>query len=78
MAIFFGIAAMLMGLLWENPHFQELDAKFILHAVLLAVLSLCLLGYPIFETRAMRMMIITAATVYFYTILQENTREQRL
>ncbi|MEM1502405.1 HAMP domain-containing sensor histidine kinase [Domibacillus sp. 8LH] len=64
----FVIAAMITGLLWGNPHFHQMDSIFMMHALLVAVVSLCLFMYPAFQNRMMKTVLILAAIAYFYTI----------
>lgn len=62
------IAAMWMGVLWENPHMHTNQAGFFFHAVLVAIISILLLAYPALPNRSMRIIIIAMASVYFYTL----------
>ncbi|WNS81717.1 HAMP domain-containing sensor histidine kinase [Domibacillus sp. DTU_2020_1001157_1_SI_ALB_TIR_016] len=64
----FVIAAMITGLLWGNPHFHQMDSTFMMHVLLVALVSLCLLMYPAFRNRVMKTVLISAAIAYFYTI----------
>jgi two-component system, sporulation sensor kinase B len=67
-AISIVILAMLMGLLWDDSYWGNINTGFLLHAALIIVLSLSLVFYPIFANRATRIVIITAAAAYFYTL----------
>ncbi|MBS4201186.1 HAMP domain-containing histidine kinase [Bacillus sp. FJAT-49732] len=62
------IAIMIMGLFIGNPRMGEHGAGFILHVVLIVILSVCLLLYPRYVTRVFRMIIMIVASVYFYTL----------
>ncbi|MCM3786982.1 HAMP domain-containing histidine kinase [Domibacillus indicus] len=64
----FVIAAMVTGLLWGNTHFHQMDSTFLMHVLLVAAVSLCLLMYPAFRNRMMKTVLISAAIAYFYTI----------
>ena len=62
------IAIMIMGLLIDNPRFDELGVGYISHSVLVVILSACLLLYPKYVTHVFRMIIIIVACVYFYSL----------
>lgn len=62
------ILAMLIGLLWDDSYLENMNTGFLLQAGLVFVLSLNLVLYPIFGNRAMRIVMITTAAVYFYTL----------
>lgn len=66
--IFIFIALMTLGLFINNPHFGHLELGFILHSSLVFVLSTCLIIYPKYEKRVLRIIIILVASAYFYTI----------
>jgi len=59
---------MLIGLLVDNPRFGEFQVGFIIHSVLVIVVTACLLLYPKYETHGFRTIIIIASFGYFYTM----------
>lgn len=62
------IAIMTIGLLMDNPHSGKMGFGYIFHAMLVAMLSGCLLFYPKYTTHIFRMVITIVAFVYFYTL----------
>jgi two-component system, sporulation sensor kinase B len=58
------IILMAIGLVVDNP----VNAGFIIHGVMVVILSVCLLLYPQYENTWMRYSSIIAATVYFYSL----------
>ncbi|MCP3762466.1 HAMP domain-containing histidine kinase [Domibacillus sp. A3M-37] len=67
-AISIVILAMLMGLLWDDSYLGNMNTGFLLHAGLIFILSLSLVLYPMFDNRATRIVMITGAAAYFYTL----------
>ncbi len=59
---------MTMGLLVVNSRNDEITLGYILHLVLVVILSAFLFIYPKFETRVLRIIIITTISAYFYTL----------
>ncbi|MDQ0254798.1 two-component system sporulation sensor kinase B [Evansella vedderi] len=66
--IYIVIIIMLLGLFVENPRMSDLGIGYIWHVVLVAMFIPLLLLYPRFETQKMRIMIIAAVFVYFYSL----------
>ncbi|NHC41600.1 sensor histidine kinase [Bacillus sp. MM2020_1] len=62
------IAIMITGLLMGNPRFGKFDAGYVFHSGLVVILSSCLLLYLKYITHVFRLIIITVASVYFYTL----------
>lgn len=62
------IILMFAGLLVSNPRMANPDTGFAVHAVLIVVLGLCLLVYPKYENRLVRILTIMAASAYFYVL----------
>lgn len=62
------ILLMITGLLLGNPQMENPGIGYAMHAVLIFLLSLCLLLYPKFENRALRISTILAASAYFYVL----------
>lgn len=62
------IAIMLMGLFIDNPYVGEYNLGYIIHVILVFVLSVCLLLYPKKSTGTLRLCIILVTSIYFYTI----------
>ncbi len=58
------IVLMVIGLVINNT----LDSRFILHGVMVAVVSICLLLYPLSENTLIRYSTIIASTGYFYSL----------
>jgi two-component system, sporulation sensor kinase B len=59
---------MTSGLLIANPRKEQLDTGYILHMVLIVLLSIGLLLYPRFESRMVRVLLIIVTTAYFYLL----------
>ncbi|MCL6572647.1 MAG: HAMP domain-containing histidine kinase [Bacillus sp. (in: Bacteria)] len=62
------IALMVSGLIIGGTHYNVPELGYILHFVLVTVLSVLLLIYPERETRVFRMIIILLGSAYFYTL----------
>jgi two-component system, sporulation sensor kinase B len=58
------IILMVVGLVVDNP----VNAGFIIHGLMVGILSICLLLYPFYENTLMRYSSIIAATLYFYIL----------
>ena len=69
------ITLMLLGLFAGNPLLHHRGSGYIMHGVLVFFLSICLLIYPFYISHFLRLIIIIAASSYFYTIffLYPNT-----
>lgn len=61
------IALMIMGLLTVSLR-TEINPSFILHTLLVVVLSACLLLYPKYETHTFRRLLILLVFTYFYML----------
>lgn len=62
------IALMVMGLLIDNSRLSQFDPGYILHMVLVILLSGCIVLYPRYETHTFRMFMLIIWSGYFYTI----------
>ncbi|MGV3466370.1 MAG: ATP-binding protein [Heyndrickxia sp.] len=62
------ITIMAMGLLVGNALIYSLKIGFVLHSLLVVILSVCLLLYPKHVTHLFRTIIIILAFCYFYTV----------
>ncbi|PKR85295.1 sensor histidine kinase [Heyndrickxia camelliae] len=62
------ITIMVMGLFVGNNYIGWHDTGFVLHSLLVAILTVCLLLYPKYVTHLLRTIIIIFAFCYFYTI----------
>ncbi|WP_409252374.1 ATP-binding protein [Bacillus sp. SCS-153A] len=62
------IALMISGLLVANPRKENFDTGYMLHTALVILMSLCLLLYPRFESRFLRIVLILVTTAYFYLL----------
>jgi two-component system, sporulation sensor kinase B len=67
-SIFIIITLMIMGLLVDNPLLSKVNLGYIVHCGLVFILSVCILLYPKKETHVFRLIIITVASAYFYTM----------
>jgi two-component system, sporulation sensor kinase B len=62
------LAMMIMGLFINNPRFGEWDIGFIVHCILVFLLSICLLLYARNRADLLRISIIVIAAIYFYML----------
>lgn len=62
------IGLMISGLIIGKSRFTKLELGYILHFVLVTVLSVCLLIYPKRETHVFRKIIILLGSAYFYIL----------
>jgi two-component system, sporulation sensor kinase B len=62
------IAIMVSGLFIDNPRLGEHGFVYIVHSILVFILSVCLLLYPRFDTAVLRWIIITVASFLCYTL----------
>lgn len=62
------IVIMIIGLFVNNPRFGGFDIGYILHSVMVFLLSVCLLLYPKNISSGLRITIIIVASTYFYMI----------
>ncbi|WP_028390071.1 sensor histidine kinase [Bacillus cihuensis] len=62
------ISLMMVGMLVSILCYREFEAGYILQAVLIYVLSACLLLYPKYESHIFRVVIIFVGSAYFYTL----------
>lgn len=65
-AISFMILLMITGLFYDNE--ITFTFSFLLHSVLVTILTICLIIYPYFKNQIIRLLIITAGTAFFYMI----------
>ncbi|EDL65424.1 sporulation kinase B [Bacillus sp. SG-1] len=71
--LYYGVSLMIIilmasGLLVANPRKENFDTGYMLHAALVVLLALCLLLYPKFEGRILRILLILVTTAYFYLL----------
>ncbi|PFA67155.1 two-component sensor histidine kinase [Bacillus sp. AFS015802] len=64
MIISFIILLMVAGLVIDNPF----NSRFVIHGVMVIVISTCLLLYPRYENTWLRYMTVISSTGYFYTL----------
>lgn len=55
---------MMAGLLVDN----QVNSRFVVHGVMIVIISICLLVYPWFENAWVRYMTVISSTGYFYTL----------
>lgn len=69
------MALMILGLVIGNPYLGEMNNGYFLHSILVILLSVCLLQYPRYKNRFLRIAILIVGSAYFYTIffLYPNT-----
>ncbi|WP_064094095.1 sensor histidine kinase [Rossellomorea aquimaris] len=60
----FIIVLMVMGVVIDNPF----NSRFIIHGLMVAIISACLLFYPLFEHAWLRYTTVISSTVFFYTL----------
>lgn len=62
------ITIMLMGLLVDNPQYNQDGLTFFVHALFLAFFAICLVLYPRYTSHYFRLLIMIASFMYFYSL----------
>ncbi|MFC4322945.1 sensor histidine kinase [Litchfieldia salsa] len=64
----FVVLFMGLGLFIDNPLLEEITISYFLHLGLVLLLTICLFVYPKYNSHILRLIIMTVATAYFYTL----------